>query len=112
MLTCCFSVAIGEWIPFITQVTLADGVVVVDRAGGVCATNSGTRILTLLSDASQVGRTLLVDRALWLALNVRVSLKTRQTRTGRRLVSFIAHSVGATRRRVARINDLWPPSGG
>ena len=91
---------------------MADGIVVVDRAGGVCAANSRTRILTLLSDASQVGRTLLVDRALWLAFNVRVSLKTRQTRTGRRLVSFIAHSIGATRRRVARINDLWPPSGG
>ena len=32
LLTCCFSVAIGEGISLIARVTLADGVVVVDRA--------------------------------------------------------------------------------
>ena len=108
MLTCRFSVAIGEGISLIARVTLADGVVVVDRAGGVCAANSGTRILTLLSDASQVGRTLLVDRALWLALDIRISEHLRETSTGCSAVPLIAYCVDAAWRGIARVYNLWP----
>ena len=43
----------------------------------MAATHSRTRVFALLSDASQVGWTLLVDGALRLAFNVGVSLKTR-----------------------------------
>ena len=76
------------------------------------ATNSRTRILTLLPNACQVRGALLVDSALRLAFNIGVSLKTRQTLTGGCSVSFIANCVSPTRRWVARINDFWPPSGG
>ena len=76
------------------------------------ATDSRTRILTLLPNACQVRGALLVDSALRLAFNIGVSLKTRQTLTGGCLVSFIANCISPTRRWVARINDFWPPSGG
>ena len=78
----------------------------------MAATNSRTRVFALLRDASQVGWTLLVDGALGLAFNVRVSLETRQTLTGCCPVSFIADCVSPTRSGVAWINDFWPPSGG
>ena len=103
---------LDECIALIAGQARADRRMVSHVALSVSATNSGTRIIALEITACLVQRAIAVDNTLWLALNVRVSLKTRQTRTGRRLVSFIAHSVGATRRRVARINDLWPPSGG
>ena len=112
VLTCGFQVADPEGVSNIARIANTVGVVVSHRARGISATYSWTGVLALLRDTRKMCWTLLVDGALWLALNVRVSLKTRQTRTGRRLVSFIAHSIGPTRRWVARINDLWPPSGG
>ena len=48
----------------------------------------------------------MVDGALRLAFNIRVSLKTGQTLAGSCSSSLIANCIDATRRRIARVNDF------
>ena len=76
-LTCCFSGTPNKGISFVTRVTLADWIVIIDRTGCVDAAHARTRIPALLIHAGEVGGALLVDCALRLALDVRVSLEAR-----------------------------------
>ena len=50
----------------------------------------------------------MVDGALRLAFNIRVSLKSRQTLAGSCSSPLIANCIDATRRRIAGVNDFWP----
>ena len=50
----------------------------------------------------------MVDGALRLAFNIRVSLKSRQTLAGSCSSSLIANCIDATRRRIARVNYFRP----
>ena len=50
----------------------------------------------------------MVDGALRLAFNIGVPLQTRQTLAGSCSSPLIAHSIDATRRRIARVNDFRP----
>ena len=74
----------------------------------MAATNSRTRVFALLRDASQVGWTLLVDGALWLAFNIGVTLKTRQALTRSCSGPFIANCIDTTRRWIAGVDNFRP----
>ena len=74
------------------------------------ATGSRTGIHALVPDTGQVGGTLLVDRALRLALYVRVALQAGQAGTTGSLVPFVANCIGSTGGRTAWIYDLWSGS--
>ena len=50
----------------------------------------------------------MVDGALRLAFNIRVSLKTGQTLARGCTVPFVANGIDTTWRWIARVNDLWP----
>ena len=65
-----------EGVTNVSGVTLADGIVVIHRAGGVGTAHTRTWVSTLVVDASLVGRAVWVDCALMLAFNVRIALKT------------------------------------
>ena len=98
---------VGEWIPGVSRVAGAGGVVVVDRAGGVGPTHSWARVATLVADAGQVGGALGVNGALMSALHIGIALETGVTGAGGSSISFSALSIDATRTWSARINDLW-----
>ena len=74
------------------------------------ATHTRAGIFTLLLDTGKLGGTLLVDRALRLALNVRVALQSGQAGTTGSLVPFVANCIGSTGGRTAWIYDLWSGS--
>ena len=74
----------------------------------MAATHSRTRVFALLRDASQVGWTLLVDGALWLAFNIGITLKTRQALTRSCSGPFITNCIDATRRWIARVDNFRP----
>ena len=103
--------AVGERISFIARVTLTDGVVVVDRAGGMSATDPGTWVPALLVHAGQVGGALLVDGALGLALNIGVPSEAGQALAGGRPVAVVANGICPTRSGVAGVNDFRPVCG-
>jgi hypothetical protein len=52
----------------------------------------------------------LVDGALWLALNIGISMEARQTLTRGCPVSVITNCIDATRRRITWIDNLRPIS--
>ena len=106
VLTCGFQVADPEGVSNIARIANTVGVVVSHRARGISATHSWTGVLALLRDAGKMCWTLLVDGAFRFALNIRVSLKTRQTLTRGRPGSLIAFGIDATWRGVAGINYL------
>ena len=106
VLTCGFQVADPEGVSNIARIANTVWVVVSHRARGISATYSWTGVLALLRDAGKMCWTLLVDGAFRFALNIRVSLKTRQTLTRGRPGSFIAFGIDATWRGVAGINYL------
>ena len=106
VLTCGFQVADPEGVSNIARIANTVGVVVSHRARGISATYSWTGVLALLRDAGKMSWTLLVDGAFRFALNIRVSLKTRQTLARGRPGSFIAFGIDATWRGVAGINYL------
>ena len=68
--------------------------------------DSGTGIFALVADAGFVGWTVGVDGTLVFALNVGVTLKSREADTGSSLISLPAFCVDSTWRRVAGVNDL------
>ena len=106
VLTCGFQVADPEGVSNIARIANTVGVVVSHRARGISATHSWTGVLALLRDAGKMSWTLLVDGAFRFALNIWVSLKTRQTLARGRPGSFIAFGIDATWRGVAGINYL------
>ena len=61
-----------------------------------------------MRNASQMCWAFLVDGALRLAFNIRVTLKSRQTLARGCLVPFVANGIETTWGWVARVNDLWP----
>ena len=106
VLTCGFQVADPEGVSNIARVAYTVWVVVSHRARGISATYSWTGVLALLRDAGKMSWTLLVYGAFRFALNIWVSLKTRQTLARGRPGSFIAFGIDATWRGVAGINYL------
>ena len=57
----------------------------------------GTRVLTLIPDTGEVYRTIWVDGTFWLALNIRVTLETRQTSTRGGALSLSTFGIDAAR---------------
>ena len=78
-----------------------------NRALGVRAADPGTRVLTLVLNTGQGHSTVGVDRALRLALDVRVAEHLRQAGAGGGAVSLVAPGIGSARRGSARVDDLW-----
>ena len=72
--TCSFSDARTECISCVSWVTSADWIVVINRACGMDATDSRTRISTFLLYTGQIRGTLLVDGTFWFTFNVWVAL--------------------------------------
>jgi hypothetical protein len=108
MLTCGLKIAGIEWVSSIARIAPTDGVVVVDRAGGMSATDPGTWVPALLVHAGQVGGTLLVDGALGLALNIGVAPEAGQALAGGRTVPVIANCIDSTGGGVAGVNYIRP----
>ena len=96
----------------ISRITNTLWEVIVDRAGGVLATDPGAGVPALVGHAGQAAGALLVDGALRLALHIGVALQARQAGAGCCPVPLIAHCIGATGRRSAGINYLWSVGGG
>ena len=93
-----------EGITYVTRQTFTDGVVTFDKALGVDATHSNTRVSTLLANASFVAWAVSVNgtfrSAVW-----RGSKVTWLTHTGCITILVFAESVASTWVRVTRIND-------
>ena len=81
-----------------------------DVAGGPASAHlavGAARIRTLVGNTGQRDRTIWVDGAFWLALDIRVALQSRQTRARRRTGSLAALGVDAARRGSAGVNWSW-----
>ena len=112
-LTCWRRITCSEGVSNEARVTGALGPVALHPAGGSDPTHPGTRVHTLVADTGQPLGAVGVDRALGLALNVRVALEAGVTRARGRLVPVCALSIDATGAGAAWVNDLrWRGGGG
>ena len=106
--TCCYPRAVAEGVAGVARITGAGGSMVGGATCCVRAADPRTRVYTLVSNACLVCWTVVVDRALWLALDIRISEHLRETSTGCSAVPLIAYCVDAAWRGIARVYNLWP----
>ena len=85
---------------------------ILDRAGGVHAAHPRTRVHAVLVHARQMPRTLRIDDALRLALDVGVAGVVPDAGAGGSLTAGLrAHRIDAAGRWVARLFDLYRQNG-
>lgn len=98
--------AVAERIACVTRWTGAAGRVIQHIADGTKAAGTGTRIATLLVDASLTARAIGVDATFGTAVG-RSSTVVGQARAGWCITLWSALGIGATRRGHTRINWLF-----
>lgn len=106
--TCCYPRAVAEGVASVAGVAGAGWTVAGCATGGVGSTNTRAGVDAFVSNTCLVCWTVVVDCALWLALNVWISKHFREASAGRSTISFVANCIDATWRRIAGIYDLWP----
>ena len=106
--TCCYPRAVAEGVAGVAGVAGAGWSMVGRATGCMGAADPGAGVHALVSDTCLVCWTVVVDCAFWLAFYIRIPKHFREACARRSTVSFIAYCIDATRRRIARIYDLWP----
>ena len=106
--TCCYPRAVAEGVASVAGVAGAGWTVAGCATGGVGSTHTRAGVDAFVSNTCLVCWTVVVDCALWLALNIWISKHFREASAGRSTISFVANCIDATWRRIAGIYDLWP----
>ena len=106
--TCCYPRAVAEGVASVAGVAGAGWTVAGRATGGVGSTHTRAGVDAFVSNTCLVCWTVVVDRALWLALDIRISEHLRETSTGCSAVPLIAYCVDAAWRGIARVYNLWP----
>ena len=97
----------NECIASVSRFTLAHSIMIGGCAIGVSAANPRTGIFAFLIDASLVPGAFCIDHTFWFALNVRIANVVSNAFARGCIVSLLAVSIDATRRRVARLDYLY-----
>ena len=105
--TCCYPRAVAEGVAGVAGVAGAGWSVAGRATGCMGAADPGAGVHALVSDTCLVCWTVVVDCALRLTLNVRIPKHFRDACARCSTISFIAHCIDTTWRRIAGIYDLW-----
>ena len=102
-----FKTAASKWVSNVSRHTGTDRIVIDDPTLGIEATNSGTRINTVLVDTGLGGGTVRVDHTLRSAATVGVSEVFWSTAADTGTATDSGISIGPTWVGVARVSGRW-----
>ena len=106
--TCCYPRAVAEGVASVAGVAGAGWTVAGCATGCMGSTHTRAGVDAFVSNTCLVCWTVVVDCALWLALDIRIPEHLREASTGCSAVPLIAYCIDAAWRGIARVYNLWP----